>query len=490
MRRVATALCVAALATAGSLYLFVVGGRTNLEPAVAIYTPQDDASEGPRFSSSDQDAGEYLEPAPEPLVIRTTVDHTCSIKDYLLSAGLDAKQANQWAEVFGGAAHTKLMRRGHQVAIYKDPETGELRGLQYDVDDRVAVEAKGLGGGVVLATQQLIKYFIRPVTRALALRDGFEREAARQKIPRQVSERLEEAFGQNLTGSQLRAGAALKLIYEEQVSADGTHRLTGDIRAAQLRCGDRTYCAFSFRDERGRTHLYDETGKPLGPNFLRFPLPFEYISSGFSNARYHPLLHRYRPHVGVDLVAKYGAPVRAVADGRVESAEWSGELGRCIRVSHQGDLISIYGHLSKVGDGIKPGSYVRIGQVIGWVGTTGLSTGPHLHFALFKRGAYVNPLTVKLEQSHEIAPRLRSFFSRMKQQHQLALAKLPDLGTRGLSAGDRKPAISSLGDRYHVEVKKTGETGARTRRVRALFGVDSVRAEPPTTRVAADSSGL
>src|SRR5258708_11941498 len=120
-------------------------------------------------------------------------------------------------------------------------------------------------------------------------------------------------------------------------------------------------------------------------------------------------------------------------------------------------MISIYGHLSKIAPGVKPGSYVRIGQVIGNVGSTGLSTGPHLHFAMEKSGTYVNPLTEKLGENHPVSPRMRALFDDLKDRYQTALSKLPDLGSNygAVTADSRKPPISKFADMYHVTLGHT-----------------------------------
>ncbi|MGH7905828.1 MAG: M23 family metallopeptidase, partial [Candidatus Binataceae bacterium] len=175
-------------------------------------------------------------------------------------------------------------------------------------------------------------------------------------------------------------------------------------------------------------HLYDAHGDVLGARTLRFPVHFKFISSGFSFHRYHPLLHIYRPHLGVDLATDYGAPVKSVGDGRVTEAGWCGELGRCVRIEHRGDITSVYGHLSKISPGIHPGASVHVSQVIGRVGSSGLSTGPHLHWAMEKGDRYVNPLTLRLGANHPISPRMRGVFDQLRAKYMLALSKLPDFG--------------------------------------------------------------
>ena len=113
-------------------------------------------------------------------------------------------------------------------------------------------------------------------------------------------------------------------------------------------------------------------------------------------------------------------------------------------------MVSIYGHLSKISPDVKPGGYVHIGQVIGNVGSTGLSTGPHLHFAMEKAGTWVNPLTEKLGENHEVSPRMKALFDDIKYRYQSALAELPDLGNHFMATSARKPAISKFADMYHV----------------------------------------
>jgi murein DD-endopeptidase MepM/ murein hydrolase activator NlpD len=154
-------------------------------------------------------------------------------------------------------------------------------------------------------------------------------------------------------------------------------------------------------------------------------LNFEYISSGFSLYRYHPILHEYRPHAGVDLVARYGTPVRAIADGKVETAGWCGELGHCVRILHYDGLVSIYGHLSQIQQELHEGADVRVGQVIGQVGSSGLSTGPHLHYGLEKDGRYIDPLTATIGANHQVSPRMRALFERFKSEYLAVFSRIP-----------------------------------------------------------------
>ncbi len=463
--RALTALVVAFLATAAALRLLFA--NTSQPPAVEF----EQIAAGSIQMDLPEERAEFARPAPPSILIRTVLDRTAPLKRYLINMGVEEPQARTWSGFFQQASNTTLVRKDHPITIFKDPETGELRGLKYDLDDRTQVFEASLGGGVIKAFEQPIRYVMRPVSVAFAVREGFHRAALRNHVPSEVIDTLEDAFTSKFNLEQLPPGSAVKVIWEERVSRDGNHFINGDVQAAEIHTGKHTLRAFAFRDEHGRAHLYDEEGHALGPQFLRFPVNFQYISSGFTFHRYHPILHSYRPHVGVDLVAQYGTPVKSIADGRVEVAGWCGELGNCVRIEHENNTTSIYGHLSRVSPAIGSGSYVKMGQVIGYVGSTGLSTGPHLHFALEKRGAYVNPLTEKLGVNHAVSPRMRALFDNLRARYQTALAKLPNLGSHFAAPGMRKPAISPLADMYHVTLERpVAKTRHRRHRRHAMGG--------------------
>src|SRR5579872_7129637 len=454
--RALVALLVAFLATVAAVHLFL-----SRSPSIDIDTPL--ASAGSSDVDAYAEAAESVEPAPPAIAIQTDLDRSATIERYLMQAGLGQQDANAWAAYFEGAAKSNLLRKGHPVTVYKDSETGSVTGFKYDVDDRVQIYESSLGSGIIKAYREPIRYTVRPISLAFEVRgNSLHDTAVKQHVPQPIVDSLEEAFSGRYDLDHMAAGTAVKLIYDEQISRDGVHRMAGDIEAAQIRHGTHTIEAFAFRDEHGRAHLYDEEGHALGPQYLRYPVNFQYISSPFSLHRYHPILHQYRAHLGVDLAAQYGTPVKAIADGRVETAGWCGELGNCIRLEHDNNTVSIYGHLSKIDSISRPGNYIRIGQVIGRVGSTGLSTGPHLHFAIEKRGLNVDPLTQTLGVHHQVSPRMKALFENFKQRYQTALAKLPNLGSHYAPMIARKPAISALADQFHVSLKSHLRAKARS----------------------------
>lgn len=157
-----------------------------------------------------------------------------------------------------------------------------------------------------------------------------------------------------------------------------------------------------FRGEGPRGGYYDLDGKSLRRAFLKSPLNYRRISSHFSKARFHPILKTYRPHHGVDYAAASGTPVVALGDGTVEFAGWKGGYGKYVKIRHNRTHETCYGHLSRFAAGIRAGARIKQGEKIGYVGKTGLATGPHLHFEVIENGRSINPLTMKTVPSEPI----------------------------------------------------------------------------------------
>lgn len=369
---------------------------------------------------------ETAKPAPPPVILRARLNRTLTVEQYFITAGLNFHEARQWAVRFRELSGTNLLRKGHWFSVYKDPDNGDLRAIKYDLDDHVEIFERTLGDGVLRVHKRPINYITRSVAAAFEILGGFRRAASHHEVPAPIVSALEHTFSGPDDLNRMPHGAAVKIIYTEKVSEDGTHHIPGHIEAVEIESNGHKTMAFALEGRDGTVHLYDRQGRALGPQFLRYPVHFQYISSGFTYRRWHPILHCYRPHVGVDFAASRGTPVKSIADGRIVTAGWCGELGNCVRIQHRGDLVSIYGHLSRLSPDARAGRYVGMGEVIGYVGSTGLSTGPHLHFGLEKDGRYVNPLTQVFSVDHEVSPRMRTMFDRVKRRYETALAKLPD----------------------------------------------------------------
>ncbi|MDR2067227.1 MAG: peptidoglycan DD-metalloendopeptidase family protein [Endomicrobium sp.] len=192
-----------------------------------------------------------------------------------------------------------------------------------------------------------------------------------------------------------KQGDIFKIIYEVEHIEKKNKNLSSKILAAQYKTSSKTYNAFYFKTREGNYGYFDQDGKSLKSTFLKAPLQFSRISSYFSASRVHPILKYARPHLGIDYAAPQGTPVSSIGDGTVLKAQYNGGFGNLIIIKHNNGYETYYGHLSKYAKGIKKGSKVKQGQIIGYVGMTGLATGPHLDFRIKLNGKFFNFLTMK-----------------------------------------------------------------------------------------------
>ncbi|MHB1359876.1 MAG: peptidoglycan DD-metalloendopeptidase family protein [Rhodocyclaceae bacterium] len=215
-------------------------------------------------------------------------------------------------------------------------------------------------------------------------------------MPDGVAVHLADIFGGDIDFHRdLRRGDRFSVIYET-VSHLGKPVRMERILAAEFINDGKTYRAFWYQPKDGTGGYYTEDGRSVKKAFLRSPLEFSRISSGFSNARYHPVLKEMRAHRGIDFAAPTGTRVKAAGDGIVDFVGVQGGYGKLVILRHAGDKTTVYGHLSGFAAGTKKGARVAQGDIIGYVGSTGMATGPHLHYEFRVAGVHRNPLTVAL----------------------------------------------------------------------------------------------
>jgi murein DD-endopeptidase MepM/ murein hydrolase activator NlpD len=220
----------------------------------------------------------------------------------------------------------------------------------------------------------------------------------------------------------LQKGDDFKVIYE-QVLVDSIPVSSDRIIAAHFQSGGRDFYAFSY-EQNNANGYFDEKGLSLRRSFLKAPLNFSRISSRYSKARKHPILKITRPHFGVDYSAPRGTPVVALGDGRVGEAGWKGGYGRYISIRHNSVYTTTYAHLSGYAKGIKAGSSVRQGEVIGYVGSSGLSTGAHLDFRVYRNGSPVDPLKIESPPTDPVNPALMEQYKKLVSKWKLELDSL------------------------------------------------------------------
>ena len=212
--------------------------------------------------------------------------------------------------------------------------------------------------------------------------------------------------------TDLHKGDVIKLVLEKEY-LDGSFYRYGRLLAAKYEGKTKRSTALWYQTVSGKTGYFDERGRSFRRNIIKTPLRYTKITSKFNRHRFHPVLHRYRAHLGVDLAAPSGTPVWAAADGEVAFAARNRAAGNMVVINHESNLTAVYMHLLRFARGIKKGVTVRQRQVIGYVGSTGRTTGPHLHFGIKVNGEYVDPLKFKAIRATGIPAREMGAFRRM-----------------------------------------------------------------------------
>lgn len=215
--------------------------------------------------------------------------------------------------------------------------------------------------------------------------------------------------------TECREGDTFNILVEKQHRGDFYR--WGKVLAAQYK-GEllSKHTAILFKDPSGHIDYYDEKGKSLRKAFLRAPLHYKYISSYFSKNRLHPILRIWRPHLAIDYAAPTGTPVSTIGDGTVIYVGWNDGYGNYVKVRHPNNYVSGYGHLSRFAKGLKNGQKVKQGEIIGYVGATGLATGPHLDFSISKNGERVDFLKLELPAASSVDPRYSIQFNEVKDK--------------------------------------------------------------------------
>ncbi len=286
---------------------------------------------------------------------------------------------------------------------------GELVGLERKLSDsetlKVTRDENGFSTNVLENPLE-----IRVSTASATIQNSLFQAANGAGLTDRVAFDLAEIFQYDIDFVlDIQTGDRFTVVYEE-VFQDGAPLRVGNILAAKFVNGGREYRAVRYEDSQGRSQYYSPDGKSLRKAFMRAPVQFSRISSRFNLSRRHPVLNRIRAHKGVDYAAATGTPVRAAGEGRVRLVGRQGGYGNVIELEHGSGVVTVYGHLSRFASKLRRGQRVELGQVIGYVGSTGLATGPHLHYEYRVRGVHKNPQTVTLPDAEPIPSAERDRF--------------------------------------------------------------------------------
>lgn len=308
------------------------------------------------------------------------------------SAGVSRQEAVALVGTLSNHVNPRRIRAGELVRVEYGAEN-DLRSIGLSIGSEGRLDAVRAEGGfdvqftpAVVTTQEVRVAGHIETSFYDALQQTGESPA--------LAAQLVEAFAWDVDFFRLKKGDWFSLIAEKKYS-DGTFTGYAPIVAARFHHNGQTYEAFRFTDGNGNTGYYSPSGAPLRKQFLRSPLKFSRITSGYTNRRFHPVLKVFRAHPGIDYGAPVGTPVMVTADGVVASAGFGRGEGNMVRVRHANGMETYYLHLSRFAKGVRAGTRVQQGQIIGYVGKTGLATGAHLDYRMKQKGNWVNPLRIK-----------------------------------------------------------------------------------------------
>ena len=324
---------------------------------------------------------------------------TTSVNDVLASG----KQAKQFTQ----------LKRGQKLEFELGPD-GQLTNLHSKVSDLETItltkNEKGYTFNRITAKPTVRSAYVHGV-----INSSLSQSAARAGLSHSLTMDMASVFGYDVDFAQdIRQGDEFDVIYEQKV-VNGKAVGNGPILSARFTNRGKTYTAVRYTNKQGNSSYYTADGNSMRKAFIRTPVDFARISSKFSMGRKHPILNKIRAHKGVDYAAPRGTPIKAAGDGKVLLAGRRGGYGNTVIIQHGNTYRTLYGHMQGFAKGVKTGGSVKQGQVIGYIGTTGLSTGPHLHYEFQVNGVHVDPLGQKVAMADPISKAERARFLAQSQ---------------------------------------------------------------------------
>lgn len=341
---------------------------------------------------------------------------TCQVKEretlggMLNQLGATRKQINSITQLPKSEFDVRTIRPGKRYYALYQTDTAGVERLQYYIYLPNIREAIVLH----LTDSMHVEHYEKEVTHMnrsaeVVIESSLWNAMAGNDLPTELALELSDIYAWTIDFFGLQKGDSIRVYYDEQY-VDSTRIGIGRIYAAQFYHGRRWQEAYWF--EEGKIgNYFDEEGNSLRKTFLKAPLNYKRISSGFTYARKHPIYKVVRPHTGVDYAAPIGTPVVSIGDGVVTMKEYKGGGGHTVKIKHNSTYTTAYLHLSKYAKGLAVGKHVKQGEVIGYVGSSGSSTGPHLDFRVWKNGSPIDPLKMQSPPAEPIPAQYKDTFA-------------------------------------------------------------------------------
>ncbi len=388
--------------------------------------------------------------APVDVLVEDTLRAGETLSQLLLRAQLAEVEASALLEAIQAHQDPRRMKPGSVIEFRKAISDGEVRRMEMRLDADHTLSMTRTQDGWSARIEEVpvqAETVVLTGTIESSLYSALLKGDGGMGIPADERERVVDMLADRIFAWEvdfsrdLRTGDRFRILYERLTRPDGTAR-SGRVLSVQFNINNQDYEAYAFTAADGSEDYYNGEGDSLRKAFLRAPLEYRRISSAFSRSRFHPVLKVNRAHNGIDYAASAGTPVRAVGDGTVRRANYSGDFGNIVEINHARGYASRYAHLRGFASGIKAGTRVKQGDIIGYVGSTGLATGPHLHFEFHQNGRAIDPNSVREITGEPVPGSYRSQFVDVVRNYIASL----DLMSPNVLAKAGPEATPSAGD--------------------------------------------
>ena len=397
-------------------------------PFAQIDNPQDAKPTATTQDTTDSQSSSTSTIALDPRQQTITVANGDTLSTVFDRVGLSATTLHEVLQSSKEAKQFSKLKVGQTLA-FQLSEDGQLESMRTKVSDLECLSLTKGDKGFAFK-RELIKPDVRTAYAHGVINSSLFLSAKRAGLSHGLTMDLANIFGYDIDFAlDIREGDEFEVIYEDKVVND-KHVGTGDILSARFTNRGKTFTAVRYTNKQGNTSYYGADGTSMRKAFIRTPVDFARISSRFSMGRRHPILNKIRAHKGVDYAAPRGTPIKATGDGKIALAGRHGGYGNAVIIQHGNRYRTLYAHMQRFAKGIRTGGTVKQGQIIGYIGTTGLSTGPHLHYEFQVNGVHVDPLGLKLPMADPIASNEKARFmqisaplmARMDQEKSTLLA--------------------------------------------------------------------
>ncbi len=330
--------------------------------------------------------------------------------------GLNSQQLQEILIATKDVYDLAQIKAGHKIKSFFLKENGQWEKIEYEIDKDNFLIISQSSDNSLKAEKLAIPYQIELVRVRGEVEENFYLSAQKTGLKDKTIMEVADIFAWDIDfGLEVRKGDQFEILYEKR-TLEGEEVNPGKILIARYQNQGKDFWGMYYHDSEGRIDYYDLEGKCLRKQFLKAPINYRYISSGYSLHRYHPVWNVYTPHQAIDYAAACGTPVASSGAGTVIFAGWKNNVyGYTVEIRHGGVYETRYSHLSAFAQGIRYGVNIRQGQIIGFVGTTGTSTGCHLDYAMKKYGQHVNPLTQNFDPIEPIKEAYRGNFEWQKE---------------------------------------------------------------------------